>query len=122
VGRVPHEDRKALPSNVVLAHLEEGIEAVHLYSGRTLCKLHLAPGGLHTDLNADGVLDHVQVPFFPQFADFCFKKLYCSHHWKGRIGFPKVTSSLLLEKYSFACRDFYPFQKWCLVTALIGRA
>lgn len=55
------EEHHALPPNVVLAHLEEGIEAVHLYSGRTICKLHLPPSGLHTDLNADGVLDHIQV-------------------------------------------------------------
>ena len=47
--------------NVLVAHLEEGIEAVHLYSGRTLCKLHLPAPGLHADLNGDGVLDHVQV-------------------------------------------------------------
>ena len=45
---------------MLVAHLEEGIEAVHLYSGRTLCKLHLPPPGLHADLNGDGVLDHVQ--------------------------------------------------------------
>jgi hypothetical protein len=47
--------------NVLVAHLEEGIEAVHLYSGRTLCKLHLPAPGLHADINGDGVLDHVQV-------------------------------------------------------------
>jgi len=60
-GKLPQEERTAHPPNVILAHLEEGIEAVHLYSGRTICKLHLAPRGMHTDLNADGVLDHVQV-------------------------------------------------------------
>lgn len=47
--------------NVVVAHQKEGIEAVHLASGRTLCKLHLQEGGLHADINGDGVLDHVQV-------------------------------------------------------------
>ncbi|XP_068646390.1 uncharacterized protein [Aristolochia californica] len=47
--------------NVVVAHLKEGIEAVHLASGRTICKLHLQEGGLHADINGDGVLDHVQV-------------------------------------------------------------
>ncbi|KAI0488304.1 hypothetical protein KFK09_028132 [Dendrobium nobile] len=47
--------------NVVVAHQKEGIEAVHLASGRTLCKLHLPEGGLHADINGDGVLDHVQV-------------------------------------------------------------
>ena len=51
--------------NVLVAHLEEGIEAVHLYSGRTLCKLHLPPSGLHADLNGDGVLDHVQARGVP---------------------------------------------------------
>ncbi|KAL7231385.1 hypothetical protein ACSBR2_009609 [Camellia fascicularis] len=47
--------------NVVVAHQKEGIEAVHLASGRTICKLHLQEGGLHADINGDGVLDHVQV-------------------------------------------------------------
>ncbi|KAK3131349.1 hypothetical protein QOZ80_6BG0505260 [Eleusine coracana subsp. coracana] len=47
--------------NVVIAHEKEGIEAVHLASGRTICKLHLTEGGLHADINGDGVLDHVQV-------------------------------------------------------------
>ncbi|XP_024542548.1 uncharacterized protein LOC9648148 [Selaginella moellendorffii] len=46
--------------NVVVAHLKEGIEAVHLASGRTVCKLWLQEGGLHADINGDGVLDHVQ--------------------------------------------------------------
>ncbi|KAK7309318.1 hypothetical protein RJT34_05945 [Clitoria ternatea] len=46
--------------NVVVAHQKEGIEALHLASGRTLCKLHLKEGGLHADINGDGVLDHVQ--------------------------------------------------------------
>ncbi|KAH9606457.1 hypothetical protein KSS87_002855 [Heliosperma pusillum] len=47
--------------NVVVAHEKEGIEAVHLATGRTICKLHLQEGGLHADINGDGVLDHVQV-------------------------------------------------------------
>ncbi|KAL0904280.1 hypothetical protein M5K25_026367 [Dendrobium thyrsiflorum] len=47
--------------NVVVAHQKEGIEAVHLASGRAICKLHLPEGGLHADINGDGVLDHVQV-------------------------------------------------------------
>ncbi|XP_034683442.1 uncharacterized protein LOC117912818 [Vitis riparia] len=47
--------------NVVVAHQREGIEAVHLPTGRTICKLHLQEGGLHADINGDGVLDHVQV-------------------------------------------------------------
>ncbi|GAB4848510.1 hypothetical protein Ancab_003217 [Ancistrocladus abbreviatus] len=47
--------------NVVVVHGKEGIEALHLATGRTLCKLHLLEGGLHADINGDGVLDHVQV-------------------------------------------------------------
>lgn len=46
--------------NVIVAHQKEGIEAVHLATGRTICKLHLQEGGLHADINGDGVLDHVQ--------------------------------------------------------------
>ncbi|GMY12400.1 FG-GAP repeat-containing protein [Fagus crenata] len=46
--------------NVVVAHQKEGIEVLHLASGRTACKLHLQDGGLHADINGDGVLDHVQ--------------------------------------------------------------
>lgn len=46
--------------NVLVAHLKEGIEAIHLASGRTVCKLLLQEGGLHADVNGDGVLDHVQ--------------------------------------------------------------
>ncbi|XP_057867329.1 uncharacterized protein LOC131074672 isoform X2 [Cryptomeria japonica] len=46
--------------NVLVAHQKEGIEAIHLASGRTICKLHLQEGGLHADINGDGVLDHVQ--------------------------------------------------------------
>ncbi|MCO5587867.1 hypothetical protein L7F22_041819 [Adiantum nelumboides] len=46
--------------DVLVAHLKEGIEAIHLASGRTVCKLLLQEGGLHADVNGDGVLDHVQ--------------------------------------------------------------
>lgn len=46
--------------NVIVAHQKEGIEAIHLATGRLVCKLHLQEGGLHADINGDGVLDHVQ--------------------------------------------------------------
>ena len=49
------------PPNAIVAHLKEGMEAIHLYTGRSICKLHLPQGGLHVDLNGDGVLDHIQV-------------------------------------------------------------
>jgi hypothetical protein len=47
------------PPNVIVAHMEEGIEAVHLFSGRTVCRLFLDPYALHVDLNGDGIPDHV---------------------------------------------------------------
>lgn len=43
----------------MVAHLEEGIEAIHLFSGRTVCRLHLPTPGLHVDLNGDGVPEHI---------------------------------------------------------------
>ncbi|KAG5385810.1 hypothetical protein IGI04_037280 [Brassica rapa subsp. trilocularis] len=45
---------------VVVAHQKKGIKAIHLSTGRILCKFHLLEGGLHADINGDGVLDHVQ--------------------------------------------------------------
>ena len=57
--RRPTNDTR--PPNAIVAHLKEGIEAIHLYTGRSICKLHLPQGGLHVDLNGDGVLDHIQV-------------------------------------------------------------
>ncbi|KAK9806239.1 hypothetical protein WJX72_006852 [[Myrmecia] bisecta] len=59
VGARRSED-EGKPPNVLVAHLQEGIEAVHMYTGRTICKLHLPESGLHVDLNNDGVLDHIQ--------------------------------------------------------------
>jgi hypothetical protein len=50
----------APPPNVVVAHLEEGIEAVHLFSGRPVCRLHLPAPGLHADLNGDGIPDYAR--------------------------------------------------------------
>ena len=55
-----HVARARLPPNVIVAHQEEGIEVLHLYTGRTLCKMLLPPPGLHADVNGDGVVDHVQ--------------------------------------------------------------
>ncbi|GLI67342.1 hypothetical protein VaNZ11_011416 [Volvox africanus] len=54
---LPHN----VTANALVAFLEEGVEVLHLYSGRTVCKLHLPPRTLHADINGDGVLDHVSV-------------------------------------------------------------
>jgi hypothetical protein len=45
--------------NVLIAHSSQGVEAVHLYTGRTLCKLSLEKDVVHLDVNADNVIDHV---------------------------------------------------------------
>ena len=62
-------ERNEAEPNVWVAHLRDGIQAVGLHTGRTVCKLHLASPGLHVDLNGDGVLDHLQAtgkwPFCP---------------------------------------------------------
>ena len=50
----------ALP-HALVANREEGLEAISLATGQTICQLHLPAGGLHADLDADGVPDHVQV-------------------------------------------------------------
>jgi hypothetical protein len=44
-------------ANVVISHYSGGIEAIHLYSGRPLCTLRLAPQETVTDINGDGVID-----------------------------------------------------------------
>jgi hypothetical protein len=60
-GAPPRGGRAAAPPpNVVVAHLEEGIEAVHLFSGRPVCRLHLPAPGLHADLNGDGIPDYAR--------------------------------------------------------------
>ncbi|MEW5319862.1 MAG: hypothetical protein WDW38_010982 [Sanguina aurantia] len=56
-----HASRHNVSANALVAFLEEGIEVLHLYTGRTLCKLHLLPHTLHADFNGDGVVDHVTV-------------------------------------------------------------
>lgn len=58
-GQTGGAHAQAAAPNVVVAHLQDGLEAVHLSSGHTVCKLPLKRGGLHADLNADGVTDHV---------------------------------------------------------------
>lgn len=45
--------------NVLVAHQEEGVEVVHLFGGRTVCKMLLTPLDAHADVNGDGVLEHV---------------------------------------------------------------
>ena len=46
------------PPNVIVAHRADGLDVVHLFSGRMLCQLRLMQG-THADINADGSIDHL---------------------------------------------------------------
>eukprot|EP00002_Diphylleia_rotans_P007067 TRINITY_DN1652_c0_g2_i7.p1 TRINITY_DN1652_c0_g2~~TRINITY_DN1652_c0_g2_i7.p1 ORF type:complete len:678 (+),score=112.13 TRINITY_DN1652_c0_g2_i7:42-2075(+) len=46
--------------NVLVAVIQEGIEVIHMSSGRTLCQMRLSPTGAWADVNGDGVPEHVE--------------------------------------------------------------
>eukprot|EP00479_Gromia_sphaerica_P001806 TRINITY_DN1209_c0_g1_i1.p1 TRINITY_DN1209_c0_g1~~TRINITY_DN1209_c0_g1_i1.p1 ORF type:complete len:248 (+),score=42.88 TRINITY_DN1209_c0_g1_i1:196-939(+) len=57
---MPHSEQEHVANpNVFVAHIQSGIEVIHLYSGRQVCRLTLARNVLHTDMNGDGVIDHL---------------------------------------------------------------
>eukprot|EP00808_Paulinella_micropora_P017153 g32257.t1 len=60
-GMRPHSATEHVREpNVLVAHLREGIQVIHLYSGRPVCQLALAAGTLYGDVNADSVIDKVE--------------------------------------------------------------
>ena len=46
---------------VVVAHSRSGVEAVNMATGQPVAHLSLAPGAVHADVNADNVMDTVEV-------------------------------------------------------------
>merc|ERR1740117_2380840 len=44
------------PPNVIVAHRADGLDVVHLFSGRVLCQVMLMQG-VHVDVNRDGSID-----------------------------------------------------------------
>ena len=48
----------APPPNVIVAHRADGLDVVHLFSGRLLCQVRLMQG-THADVNRDGTIDHL---------------------------------------------------------------
>lgn len=56
-GKRVTEPKKA---NVLVVHRREGLEVLHLHTGRTLCQLSLPPHLTHTDINADGAIDRLE--------------------------------------------------------------
>jgi len=65
--RVHSRVRKQEPPNVVVSHHADGVDVLHLYSGKQICAIDLPNPGLHVDLDGDGVIDHVE-----------------AHGWKSR--------------------------------------
>eukprot|EP01094_Clydonella_sp_ATCC50884_P017506 TRINITY_DN3067_c0_g1_i5.p1 TRINITY_DN3067_c0_g1~~TRINITY_DN3067_c0_g1_i5.p1 ORF type:complete len:505 (-),score=89.48 TRINITY_DN3067_c0_g1_i5:38-1552(-) len=60
-GRAHSELEHIEQPNVVVAHTRDGIEVVHLHTGRPLCALELPnKKGVYADVNSDGVIDHIE--------------------------------------------------------------
>jgi len=60
-GLRPHSEEEHVASpNCFVAHHKDGIEVIHLYTGRPLCRLSLSKSVLHVDVNGDGIVDHVE--------------------------------------------------------------
>ncbi len=51
--------------NVVVAHLSDGVQVVHMYTGRPLTHIALADSILYDDTNADGVIEDVRATSDP---------------------------------------------------------
>lgn len=47
--------------NVIIAYINSGLEIIHLFTGRTLCKLDLNREILYDDINGDGIIESVQI-------------------------------------------------------------
>ncbi|PRP81618.1 FG-GAP repeat-containing protein [Planoprotostelium fungivorum] len=52
-------EKRERRDNVIVVHNSDGMEVIHLYSGRMVCKLKL-DRGLFTDINGDGIIDQIQ--------------------------------------------------------------
>ncbi|KNC53437.1 uncharacterized protein AMSG_08944, partial [Thecamonas trahens ATCC 50062] len=66
-GIAPHDEAEHVVSpNVIVAHLEKGVEVLHLDSGATLLQLPLAPGAVYADVNGDGIIDKVTASTSPR--------------------------------------------------------
>ena len=64
VTRAPADAIGRVSPNVLVVHRQNGIEVLHLYTGRTLCRLPLASREAHApqahgDINGDGALDRI---------------------------------------------------------------
>ena len=55
------QERRDQKKNALVVFQEEGIEVLHIFSGRPLCKMLLPPHVLHCDIDGDGVVDHAGV-------------------------------------------------------------
>jgi hypothetical protein len=77
-GKRVTEPKKA---NVLVVHRMDGLEVLHLHTGRTLCQLPLPPHLTHTDINADGAIDRLEAvagrahQFRPEGHQVCLARL-----------------------------------------------
>lgn len=55
------ESEHDIVPNVIVAHLKDGIEVIHFWSGRPLTHLSLPAGPLYMDINGDGTIDTLRV-------------------------------------------------------------
>ena len=62
VAQQPHNSQDmVVKPNVVVAHLQQGVEVLHYYSGRTLTQVALSPGATYADVNGDMKIDRVHM-------------------------------------------------------------
>jgi hypothetical protein len=58
---LPHSDSEHVRKpNAIVVHRKDGIEVIHMFTGRTISHLALKPNTMHVDLNGDGVIDHIE--------------------------------------------------------------
>jgi outer membrane protein assembly factor BamB len=65
VQNLAEEEERSSKPNVIVAKLKTGLEIIHLYTGRPLCRLLLPPlhtettRGAYADINRDGIIDQI---------------------------------------------------------------
>ncbi len=59
-GARPHASSEHVQApNAFVAHVKDGIQVMHFYTGRPLTRIALQRGEAHADLNQDRVIEHV---------------------------------------------------------------
>ncbi|ELR14937.1 FGGAP repeat domain containing protein [Acanthamoeba castellanii str. Neff] len=65
-GHAPHsEDDFVHEPNVIVAHFADGVEVIHLYTGRPVTRMGLERSVVWDDINGDGVVEAVRLSTLP---------------------------------------------------------